>query len=439
VTPTTGSLSAPSVGPLPDPLSAHPLAHRWLRFTAQLRVADQMRPWRLDGVMAAAMTLFGIADLFVEGEESAFDADNTIPVLLVVLIIAGLSLPLIWRRRAPTAVFATILGICAFQWSLGVLLHSDLSMLFALYGLARYAPARRLPWAAAATFAASIVLVLRVELVSQRPVGLFFVCGTATAAIAVGLAARIRTAQLAALADRATRLETEREQRVQLAISAERGRVSREMHDIVGHNLAVIIGLADGGASLAATEPERSAEALRVIAGTGRQALSELRRTLAALRDRPAPDTEAPGAEAALAPQPGTADLDVLLGRARAAGPRVTFHTAGDIAAPAPGAQLAVYRIVQESLTNVLKHAGPDTSVQVSLQVSEQEVRLRVRDTGPPEDEPRAAPADRDGQGLIGIHERAALSGGTAAAGPCPGGGWMVQAVLPVSARKEQP
>jgi hypothetical protein len=92
-------LPATPTGPLPDPLSAPPLAHRWLRFTARLRVADQLRPWRLDGVMAAVVTLFGVADLFVQGEESAFDADDTIPALLVVLIIAGLSLPLIWRRE----------------------------------------------------------------------------------------------------------------------------------------------------------------------------------------------------------------------------------------------------------------------------------------------------------------------------------------------------
>jgi signal transduction histidine kinase len=429
----------PTTELLPDPLSAHPLAHRWLRFTARLRLADQLRPWRLDAVLAALMSLIGAADLVVVGERSPFDADDSIPVFAVLLIIAGLSVPLVWRRKAPTAVFATVLTVCTVQWFLGVLLHSDLSMLIALYGLARYAPARRLPWAGVATFVGSTVLVLRVELISQRPVGLFFVCGTATAAIAVGLAARIRTAQLAALADRAVRLETEREQRVQLTIGAERASVSREMHDIVGHNLAVIIGLADGGASLAETEPERSAEALRIIAGTGRQALSELRRTLAALREYPSvlAARESPAAE--MAPQPGTPDLEALLGRARAAGPHVTFHTAGDITLPPPGVQLAVYRIVQESLTNVLKHAGPETSVQVSLRVSDEEVRLRVRDTGPPVGEPSGVPSDEGGQGLIGIRERAALSGGTATAGPCSSGGWLVHAQLPLSPKKDHP
>jgi signal transduction histidine kinase len=427
----------PTTDLLPDPLSAHPLAHRWLRFTARLRLADRLRPWRLDGVLAALIMVIGVADLVVVGERSPFDADDSIPVFAVLLIIAGLSGPLVWRRRAPTAVFATVLAFCTVQWFLGVLLHSDLSMLIALYGLARYAPARRLPWAGAATFVASTVLVVRVELISQRPVGLFFVCGTATAAIAVGLAARIRTAQLAALADRAVRVETEREQRVQLTISAERARVSREMHDIVGHNLAVIIGLADGGASLAGTEPERSADALRIIAGTGRQALSELRRTLAALREHPSGPAvnDSPGAE--MAPQPGTADLQALLGRARAAGPQVTFHTAGDITLPPPGVQLAVYRIVQESLTNILKHTGPKTSVHVSLHVSDEEVRLRVRDSGPPAGAPFGDPPDRGGQGLIGIRERAALSGGTATAGPSPTGGWLVQAHLPLSPKKD--
>ncbi len=273
----------------PDPLSAHPLARRGLRLLKRMRRADRAHPRRLDALIAGAVAVLGLADVLVRDENSPFRALHTVALPVVLALIAGLAVPLLWRRRAPGVVVATVLTVCTAQWSLGMLLHSDLSVLVALYALARYAARPRLPWAAAGTVAAATVLVVRVEVISEPLLSLFFVCGTATAAAALGLAVRIRYAQLAATADRAARLETEREQRVQLAISAERGRVSREMHDIVGHNLAVIIGLADGGACLAAAAPERSAEALRVIAGTGRQALSELRRTLAALNERPSP------------------------------------------------------------------------------------------------------------------------------------------------------
>ncbi|MYS21391.1 Histidine kinase, partial [Streptomyces sp. DvalAA-14] len=289
-----------------DPLSVHPLAQRWVGFTQRMRRCDQAYPRRLDALVAAVVALLGLADVLVKDRDNPFHGLHGIPLPAALALIAGLALPLLWRRRAPGAVFCAVLAVCTAQWSLGVLLHSDLSVLVALYSLARYARRPRLPWAAAATVAAATVLVLRVAVISEPLLSLFFVCGTATAAVALGLAVRIRQAQIAATADRAARLETEREQRIQLAISAERGRVSREMHDIVGHSLAVMIGLADGGASLAATAPERSAEALQVIAGTGRQALGELRRTLAALREhpsRPGPPPARP-APAELAPQP---------------------------------------------------------------------------------------------------------------------------------------
>lgn len=423
----------PTTAPEPDPLWAHPAARGVVRGAQRLRRADQARPWRLDTVVAGLVLLLGVGDLIRGDEGLVVDRARGLPTAAVLVLIVGLGLPLVWRRRAPTAVLAAVLVVCAVQWSLGVLVHSDIALLIALYGVARYAPMRRLPWSAGATFAVLTLAAFRVDPIGRPLVALFFLCGTATAAIALGLAVRIRKAQLAALADREIRLETEREQRVQLATVAERARVSREMHDIVGHNLAVIIGLADGGASLAATDPARSAEALRIIAGTGRQALSELRRTLGALRERP---------EVELSPQPGIADLDALFERIRAAGPQVAYRTAGDTTALPPGVQLAVYRIVQEALTNTLKHAGPGTTVQVSVRATDEEVLMSIQDTGPSGGGPAGGEQGRgvddragrrqDGQGLVGIRERAALSGGTASAGPRPAGGWSVRASLPL-------
>jgi signal transduction histidine kinase len=252
----------------------------------------------------------------------------------------------------------------------------------------------------------------------QPLTSLFLLLSAATAAAALGLVLRVRQSQLSALADRAR-------QNTELATLAERARISREMHDIVGHNLAVIVGLADGGASLAATDPARSAEALRIIAGTGRQALSELRRTLGALREQPE-------GEAELNPQPGIADLPVLLERIRAAGPRISYRTAGELDALAPGVQLAVYRIVQEALTNSLKHAGSRTAVRVAVRATEQQVEVSVQDDGRADGAAIASTAATGGpgHGLVGIRERAALAGGVAEAGPSADG-WLVRAVLP--------
>jgi signal transduction histidine kinase len=161
---------------------------------------------------------------------------------------------------------------------------------------------------------------------------------------------------------------------------------------------------------------------LRLIGETGRQAMTELRRMLGALREY----TDAPQ----LSPQPGLADIDSLCGRIRAAGPGVVYRTTGDVDALDRGVQLAAYRIVQEALTNSLKHAGPDTATQVSLGVVEHQLHIKIQDTGPPVENPALGGAAEDGHGLIGMRERAALYGGTVSAGPRPGGGWTVQTEL---------
>ncbi|SEL40333.1 sensor histidine kinase [Streptacidiphilus jiangxiensis] len=443
------SSATPGTDPLWDHLADHPVARGWLR----VRAADRAHPQVLDGFVATFVLLIGLVDLFRNGEYRSLFGLNTEPTWVLALTAAAQALPLVRRRRAPLTVFWVVLAVCALQWALGFALRSDLSLMIVLYGVARYAPPRRLPWVAAAVLPCITVLAWRVEPLSRRPwTGLFFMACAATAAAALGLAARIRQAQLAALADRAATLEVEREQRERLATADERARVSRELHDIVGHSLAVIIGLADGGAAQAELRPERGPEVLRIIAETGRESLGELRRTLGALRaevpDDAAPGSATPGHQvggpvvggpvaggaiggAELHPQPGTAELGVLCERLRAAGPTVTYTASGHTAALPPGLQLAVYRIVQEALTNSLKHAGPGTDVRVSVaaDLRAAEVRVRVDDSG---GEPETTPAAGSGHGLIGLRERAALAGGSVTAGPRPGGGWSVAAILPM-------
>jgi signal transduction histidine kinase len=183
-----------------------------------------------------------------------------------------------------------------------------------------------------------------------------------------------------------------------------------------------MITLADAGAYATDSAPERGKEALQLIGDTGRQALGELRRVLGVLREA----TDGPPAGPELSPQPGIADIDALCAKVRAAGREVVYRTSGDVDALDSGVQLTAYRIVQEALTNTLKHADTDTRVHLSIIEGNSRLTIRVQDTGPP-----APPGpNEEGHGLVGMRERAALYGGTVSAGPAGGGVWSVEAVL---------
>ncbi|WP_234545400.1 sensor histidine kinase, partial [Streptomyces shenzhenensis] len=258
------------------------------------------------------------------GEATARDQ---LPVPVLVAFAVALAAPLWWRRRTPAVTYWVIAAALLAQWSLGVWQQTGMAMLIALYSLALHGSLRTLGWAAAVTTAEMTLAVCLLAPIEHPFLALFFLLGTATAAIAIGLTLRIRRLYLAALEDRATRLETERDQRVRLTIAAERARIAREMHDIVGHNLSVMVSVADGAAALATHRGETSAEPLRILADTGRQAMSELRRVLGVLREEPGHEEEV----RPLAPQPGIRDLDPLLARVRAAGLPVTYRTMGDL------------------------------------------------------------------------------------------------------------
>jgi signal transduction histidine kinase len=292
---------------------------------------------------------------------------------------------------------------------------------------------RALGWAAALTAAQMTLAVWLLAPVEHPFLGLFFLTGTATAAIGIGLTLRIRRLYLAALEDRATRLEIEQDQRVRLTTAAERTRIAREMHDIVGHNLSVMVSVADGAATLATNRGETSADALRILADTGRQAMSELRRVLGVLREERGHEED----ERLLGPQPGIHDLDALLTRVRSAGLPVTYRTMGDLDALGSGVQLTVYRIVQEALTNTLKHAGPGATADVTVTKDTDTVHIKVVDTGAGAAGARSGDA---GHGLVGIRQRAAMYGGTVTLGPpAAGHGWLVDVALDVPPGDHQP
>ncbi len=406
-----------------------PLVARLGRAGQRLRQADRARPWVLDTtVVLLVLLMFCLPDLLHAG---AGDGDGprharlafTRPsVAAMSALQAGLLLPLLWRRRRPLAAFGAVWAVFVLQWSLDVALRADVALFIALYSLALHGRLRQLPWACGAGAAGMALVAVRVSPAVSVWDALFFLLSTATAALALGLVVRIRRAQLAGLRDRAARLEIERDQRSRLAAATERARVAREMHDIVGHNLSVIITLADAGAYATDTAPERGKEALHLIGDTGRQALGELRRVLGVLREA----ADGPPGAPELSPQPGIADIGALCEGVRAAGLDIVYRSAGDVDALDDGVQLTAYRIAQEALTNTLKHAGAGTRARLSIAVEDTRLTIRVQDTGPAV---RPGPPNEEGQGLVGMRERAALYGGTVSAGPA-GGGWRVAVCL---------
>jgi signal transduction histidine kinase len=195
------------------------------------------------------------------------------------------------------------------------------------------------------------------------------------------------------------------------ATQAERARIAREMHDIVAHNLSVMVALADGAGFIAESDPPRAKDAMEQVAQTGRGALTDMRRLLGVLR-----------ADAELAPQPGLADLDALLEQVPL---EVTLETTGRPIPLGPGAELTVYRLVQEALTNTLKHAGSHARAAVRLHYEPDGIDVEIVDDGSGH-----ARVSADGQGLSGMRERAELYGGALEAGPRASGGWRVHARL---------
>jgi len=404
-------------------LVGHPVVARLFQAGRRLRQWDAGHRWALDtAVVLVIFMLFAAPDLHHDNDHRGGAIHLTqLPAAQMLLLQLALIVPLWWRRRAPLVAFYAVLAVFVAEWSSGVLLRADVAVLVAVYSLVLHGRLNRLVWAVPGLVAAVVLIAVRLSgYVSVWDV-LFVVGVFGTAAVALGFAIRVRRAQLAALRERAVQLEIERDQRSRLAAATERARVAREMHDILGHSLSVIITLADGGAYASDTAPERGKEALRLIGDAGRGSLAELRRMLGVLREQ----TDEP----TLTPQPGIADLEPLCRQIRAAGPQVEYRSGGAVETLDVGVQLAAYRIVQEALTNALKHAGPQTRIRLALEVDGPRLRITVRDSGPPPGR-RPDPPAGEGQGVIGMRERAALYGGAVTAGPLPGGGWSVTAEL---------
>jgi signal transduction histidine kinase len=337
-----------------------------------------------------------------------------------------LTAPLAVRRSRPEICLAAVSGAALVQWLTVIdtngALPADVAVPIAVHAAAAYGRV----WAGRAGLAVTLVgavlggisLPLIASPVSTHLLFGAFIASTGAASWAVGGLQRVRRRQVEALAERARLLEIEREQRDRLAVLAERTRIAREMHDVVGHSLAIVIAQADGG--LYARTPEAGTAALTAISDHARRALSETRRVLGVLRD-------GPDRSHVETPQPGMADLPGLVERIRAGGLGVDLELDPPPSRDAePGLSLVAYRIVQEGLTNVMKHAGAGTCARVAVRWGPRSLEIDVLDDGP-----GPAPA-ASGYGVLGMRERVGAYGGTVTLTPRPGGGAALRARIPM-------
>ncbi len=332
---------------------------------------------------------------------------------------------LLLLRHDPRLCFAVVALVAFMQWLLSAPQIADVAVLISLYRVALESDFAEVALAAAVVELGAIMAAFRWS--PSEPLKIWVgLTGLATAAGVLGITVRQRRVLLISLHEKAARLEVERDQEGRLGAAAERARIAREMHDIVAHNLSVMIALADGATYAMKSSPERASEATERVSATGRQALLEMRRLLGVLREGEKADTQP------LAPQPGLDRLDELLAQVHAAGIPVTMDLEGDPRELPDGVQLTVFRVAQEALTNTLKHAARPTSAHLALRCQEGEVKLEVTDTGEQALGVSRLPplAGGSGRGLRGMSERAAAYGGRLDAGPGADGGWRVSLSL---------
>src|SRR5215467_13595745 len=371
--------------------------------------------WAFDALVTGAAAALTVA---TPGHAPHLSGPAAFTVLAVIVA------PLVVRRIWPIQVFGWILATGIPAALLNKHLFAWPALLIAVYTVAALRP-RRAALVCAGLLEIAVIVGLALFAGNLVP-GWWFQAipytGMVAAALGLGLYSAARRAWLAGLRDRADRLERERDQQGALAAAAERARIAREMHDVVAHHLTVMVTLAEAAAAASARSPDRAAPVMRAVAATGRRALADTRQLLGVLRQRPGEDLAA-----ALAPVPDLAQLGALIEEVRSAGLATTLEVCGQPPEVPAGVQLAVYRLVQEALTNTLKHGGRGARATVRLRYLPGELRVDIDDDGAGATAP--APAGVGG-GLIGMQERIHAYGGDVRAGPRQPGGWTVSARL---------
>jgi signal transduction histidine kinase len=354
-----------------------------------------------------------------------------------VIVSAALSVVVLLRRRWPERMLLLAFVTGAAQVALDVPpLPGNYAFLVIIYTVASRPPRVPSRLALAGCLTTPTVVTLRWPENSgehadtaSTVISTIFLTVAFCLAWVLGDSLRTRRAYYAELEERANRLEREREREARMAVVAERARIARELHDVVAHNVSAMVVQADGAAYVLDSSPEQTRNALHTISGTGRQALTEMRRLLGVLRAEDGGTTDQD-----YVPQPGVEQLADLIDQVRETGLTVDFSIQGTPRALPRGVELTAYRIVQEALTNTRKHGGEGVVATVRLTYGEQSLTVLAEDDG------RGAQrelyeergADGLGQGLIGMRERAGMVGGVLVAGPRPGGGFRIAATLPL-------
>jgi signal transduction histidine kinase len=385
--------------------------HSVERTAARARVV-LTRPWMIDLPLA----------LLLAGEALVGLPPNT-SAPAVILSLVG-SLCVVGRRQAPMAVVAATSAAYILTTAVGYVdPRLPFAPLVALYTVAAYRPTA----VALRAGGAALVAVIAAALASPHGINddvLLDYPLALLAALAIGYGMRMGQARAALLEERSAQLARDQAERTAQAVEHERARIARELHDIVAHHVSVMVAQATAAQAVFEQRPQQSQQALGSIAAVGREALVEMRRLLGVIRPR--------GEELPQEPVPGLDRLPALVQQLEGAGLRVQLAVSGRQRRLPAGVELSAYRIIQEALTNSLKHAGP-TRAQVDLGYCDDCLRLRIIDEGPALG--IGAVADRasgEGRGLVGMQERAALLAGFVAAGPAPGRGFVVTARLPI-------
>jgi signal transduction histidine kinase len=376
------------------------------------------RPLLIDVVVVIALAVTGVAQLWLSPTEGLVGGR-----VVHTVLVAAFTLPLLLRRRYPVAVFAALLAAAWLQLELGGGLGQPFfAVIIALYAVGAHTPSP-------ATYVGPAVVVLQAALVDvprlragdpwDEVVPTWFVL---LGVWAFGRWMRHRAVAAAALVQRAEAAERDQAREAARAVAQERARIARELHDLVAHSMSVIVIQAQGAQRAIDTAPAQATEAMRSVETAARSGLAEMRRLLGLLT----PDTAA-----GTSPQPNLHQLPDLIAQLEAAGMPVDLRIEGTVRTLPAGLELAGYRVVQEAMTNALKHAGP-VPVDVRLSYQGDCLDIEVTDEGPPQlASPSITPAG--GHGLVGMRERVALYGGTVQAGSRPGGGYTVHARLPIT------
>jgi signal transduction histidine kinase len=380
------------------------------------------RPMVVDALLAGGLLVFsGLA--IASGKEPAEREPDALAWVLVFVS----ALPIAWRRKTPLWTI-TLTGAAAIVYeTMDYPDHSvnAFAVLIALYAVAAYAPRRESLQAAAISAVALLAIIIanwEPEATIGDAVGNYFIFGTAWVA---GDAVRSRRDRIRALEERAVLAELSREEEALRAVAAERTRIARELHDVIAHSVSVMVVQAGAARRMLQRDepdPDKAIEALASVENVGRESLTELRRLLGVLRKD---DDRSFGR----VPQPSIRFVEALVTQARDAGLDVDLVVEGETKDLSPGVDLTAYRIVQEALTNTIKHAGPAVHAEVHVCYRPAAVEVVVTDDG------RGADGERGGgHGIVGMEERVSLFGGTLQAGNRPGGGYQVRALLPFEA-----